>query len=467
MEHTWESHYLKKIECVNATSGDVVVCSLSTKPDQVASELGCDRISFVAPLTSRSELDWLLRGLHLHPSVRHLVICGEDRKAMAGALVALFEAGLDESGRLPGSRGSLSPEFDRASVDTLREHIQVWDWRQESLADATKGIVELSSLPRVREAQRHADIPIPERKPFASRKTSFPIHTTDVGDGWLQLLNLVMRIGTQKTTSRGDLLAEALNAIVTIELAPEEEDLPSFLDFNSDDFDEYYRRFTSWSRSEEAHTNHPGGPPGRKGLDRIESAIGRLEQSLDTLEATAILLDSSEMDSSDEAPSILSATFNVVDRELFGSFVLRSTDVYTDWPLDALSLTRLQRETAARLGLGVGSATFVIHSAHLYDHDWDRSLQVLSSSFKRPLPLQVDPSGIFLFGNDDGEARAMLLDHDAGSIFWEGGFSDPEDLSWYIIDVMPWLLPQHMRYVGQECAALMRAIREGEDYVQG
>ncbi|TAK52161.1 MAG: hypothetical protein EPO25_14385 [Gammaproteobacteria bacterium] len=61
----------------------------------------------------------------------------------------------------------------------------------------------------------------------------------------------------------------------------------------------------------------------------------------------------------------------------------------------------------------------------------------------------------------------MLLDHDAGTIFWEGAFSDPEDLSWYIVDVMPWLLPQHIRYVGQECAALMRAIRAGECYVQG
>ncbi len=61
----------------------------------------------------------------------------------------------------------------------------------------------------------------------------------------------------------------------------------------------------------------------------------------------------------------------------------------------------------------------------------------------------------------------MLLNHDASEIMWEEAFSDPEDLSWYIIDVMPWLLPQHMRYVGQECASLMRAMRESECYEQG
>jgi hypothetical protein len=132
-----------------------------------------------------------------------------------------------------------------------------------------------------------------------------------------------------------------------------------------------------------------------------------------------------------------------------------------------MALVRLQRDMAERLGLQAGSATFVIHSAHLHQGDFDRALQALKKSFRRPLPLHVDPSGVFLFGNDNGKARAMLLDHDASTIFWEDAFSDPEDLSWYIVDVMPWLLPQHIRYVGQECAALMRAMREGECYLQG
>ena len=61
----------------------------------------------------------------------------------------------------------------------------------------------------------------------------------------------------------------------------------------------------------------------------------------------------------------------------------------------------------------------------------------------------------------------MLLDHDAGTIFWEEAFSSPQELSWYIVDAMPWLLPQHIRYVGQECAALMRAMQESECYLQG
>ena len=74
---------------------------------------------------------------------------------------------------------------------------------------------------------------------------------------------------------------------------------------------------------------------------------------------------------------------------------------------------------------------------------------------------------MFLFGNDGGKARGMLLDHDAGSIYWEDAFVDAQELSWYVVDAMPWLLPQHIRYVGQECATLMRAMQEKECYLQG
>jgi hypothetical protein len=61
----------------------------------------------------------------------------------------------------------------------------------------------------------------------------------------------------------------------------------------------------------------------------------------------------------------------------------------------------------------------------------------------------------------------MLLDHDAATIFWEDAFETTQELSWYIVDTMPWLLPQHVRYVGQEASTLERAIRDGACYEQG
>jgi len=301
------------------------------------------------------------------------------------------------------------------------------------------------------EASRQAETDIPERKVFLSRKTSFPIFSNDVSDGWLQLLNLVLRIGAEKQQPDGERLAEALNAVVTIGLPVIAEDLeveveepaefPPFLGFDREEFDRYYRRF--------------------------EGAVDRLKRSLEAQPDAASALDPRELCDPESIPHLVSASFDMVDGELFGSFVLRRTDVYRDWPLEAMALMRVQRELAASAGLALGAATFVVHSAALHARDWKRTQEVLDEFFKRPLPLQVDHSGIFLFGNDGGQARAMLLDHDAGTIFWEDAFANPEDLSWYIVDAMPWLLPQHIRYVGQECASLLRAMRENECYLQG
>ena len=214
------------------------------------------------------------------------------------------------------------------------------------------------------------------------------------------------------------------------------------------------RRRRENRRSDQARERHGGDP--------VAAAFERLREDPDAASATLLLAGADA-----HGPDLMSASFHGVEGKLFASFVLQRSDVYTDWPLEASALVRLQHALAERLGWDVGSTTFVIHSAHLHEYDFERSARVLKESFKRPLPLHVDPSGVFLFGNDGGKARAMLLNHDASEIFWEDAFSDPEDLSWYIVDVMPWLLPQHIRYVGQECAALMRAMKEGECYLQG
>jgi hypothetical protein len=426
MEHTWHSHQLPKLDAPNLENGDIAVCGLPRGGGVALS--GPERVAFVGPLASRSDLEWLLRGLQLHPGIRHVVLSGEDENGVAESLLALWKEGLHDDGRVPGARGRLADDLDAAAIDVLRGNVQLTDWRGRAPVEIREAIADLPQLPREREPRDVAGVEIPERKVFLSRKTTFPIYSNSVADSWLQLLNLVMRIGIDKE-AESERFAQALNVVVTIGLPVIAEDLEvedweqpaefaDFLDFNQGDFERYYGRVATWSLSE---------------------AI----------------------------PELVSTSHDEMDGELFGSYVLRSAEIYTDWPLQAMALCCLQREAAKARGLEAGAVTFVIHSARLLEGDWSRAERILSESFKRPLPLQVDHSGIFLFGNDKGRARAMLLDHEAGDIYWEDAFDTCEELSWYIVDAMPWLLPQHIRYVGQECSTLKRAIQEGECYEQG
>jgi hypothetical protein len=428
MEHTWQTDHLPKLDVANLDEGDVAVCGLPKGDASALVESGRNRVAFAGPLASRSDLEWTLRGLLLHPGIRHVVLTGDDENLVAESLLALWEQGLDAEGRIAGPRGRLSEDLDAESVDALRANVRISDWRGESASVLPDAIADLPELPREADPRALPGLVIPERKIFLSRKTSFPIYSNSVADSWLQLLNLVMRIGIEKQTD-AERVAQALNVVVTIGLPVIAEDLEiedwkepaefaDFLDINEGDFERYYSRVTAASLTE---------------------AI----------------------------PGLVSFCDDEIDGELFGSCVLRSADLYTDWPLQAMALIRRHREVAKSRGLEAGAVTFVLHAARLHEGDWARTERILAESFKRPLPLQVDHSGIFLFGSDNGRARAMLLDHDAGDIYWEDAFDTTEELSWYIVDAMPWLLPQHIRYVGQECSTLKRAMKECQCYEQG
>ena len=461
MEPTLQRTHPPTVEPVNLDGGDVVLCHASARASGDPTRVDTDRVAFIARLGSRSDLEWLIRALLQQTDIRHVVLCGDDPRATGDALLAIWRGGLDPDLGVPGPRGRLSPDLDPSWIEALRADVTLTDLRDESPEGVATALTTLPAKRTSRESVVVPDPEVPSRTAFLSRTTSFPIFSSDVGDAWLQLLNLALRIGTTKGAD-GDRFAEALNAMVTIETPVLEDgafsapdDFPAFLDVTADDFERRYL------------PHHGTRLRDMDGVDQLEAVRHRLERSPDTRSATIVALEPAEPVTDDGAPDLVSATCNVVDGKLFATFVLRRSDLYTDWPLEAAALVRVQREMADDLGLDVGSATFVIHAAYLREHDFARATRVLKEWFKRPLPLHVDPSGVFLFGSDADGARAMLLNHDASEIFWEDAFEDPEDLSWYIVDVMPWLLPQHIRYVGQECASLMRAIQVGECYLQG
>ena len=288
-----------------------------------------------------------------------------------------------------------------------------------------------------------------EHTTFPSRKTTFPLFAGEAGDGWLQLLNLVMHCGTVKGEVEGRRRAEVLNAIVTVKLGDEERIAPCF-DVDAGELDEYYTRSFPVSSAE--------------GVKRLDNAVERLQRDHDT---AVVFPGTADLDAADDAPGIVSVTFNIVDGRLYATCVLGSDDIYNAWPLNALSLVRLLAEVSRRVDVPADSSTFISHSAHIGEGDWGKARAKLDEWFERPLPLQADPAGLFFFGVENGRARALFVGPDVDTVLWEGESADPEDLVRYIVDTMPWLSAQHVRYLGEEAARLARALGEGTPYEQG
>ena len=183
MEHTWEDTHLPKLEHADLEGGDVAVCAAGGSAPLLPA-LGAHRIAFIAPLASRADLEWLLRGLCLHPNVRHLVVCGDDPKASGEALVALWKEGLDPEARVAGARGSLASDLDAARLDALRREVQVLDLRGQPPEAVARAVRELPAGGTEREAATVEPLAIAPRKVFLSRRTSFPIFSSDVAGGF-------------------------------------------------------------------------------------------------------------------------------------------------------------------------------------------------------------------------------------------------------------------------------------------
>ena len=83
MNHSWQSDHLPKLEVADLEAGDIALCGSFAARAMILSELDQDRVAFVAPLGSRPDPEWLLRGLHRPPHIRHLVVLG-DAQRLAG-----------------------------------------------------------------------------------------------------------------------------------------------------------------------------------------------------------------------------------------------------------------------------------------------------------------------------------------------------------------------------------------------
>jgi thymidylate synthase len=474
--HTWESEHLPRMGRRNSTTSDIGVCTLWTLLSQISPYLNLPRINIIRPLRTRMGLGWLLRDLYLYPATRNLVICGKDLSMTGDALLTLWEKGLTDDKTLPGFGWKLDPEMEREAVDSLRKYVKVWDWRSKSLEEVKRDIRDIPYLPQEMEPRTLPPVVIPQQTGCPSRKTTFPLFAGDVGDSWLQLLNLVMRCGTVKSTRNGERLTEVLNAMATIKLPGEEETIPLCFDFGTDEFEAYYRHFVSLSPPQDMDytygerlrnwTSFDQKTGRTEQVNQLERTIARLQRSHDSKRGTMVLLGPTDLDKWDDAPCVVSVTFNVVEERLHGTYVIRSDDIYNAWPFNALSLIRLQREVSKQIGMPVDSATFISHSAHIYERDWDKAWVKLDKWFKRPLPFQADCSGLFFFSVENGRARALFISPEADKILWEGESPDPGNLIRYIVDTMPWLTAQHIRYLGEEFAKIARALKEGVPYEQ-
>ncbi len=474
---TWEDECLPRMVIRNQ-EGDIALCVLWNLLDNVVSQLSqpgeCPRLSVIGNLRTPLGISWFLRGLGELPHITTVVVWGSDLTRTGEALFALWDEGANSDHRVPHFGWRLDPLVDHGSIDQLRQEVGLVDAREIALADLREFLLELPRGNLVRQSLPFPPVELPERVKFTSRGGFVQLFVRDPADGWVQVQNLLTRCGLERRTRKGEILNHLFDVKVVVPVPVEEVIGPPF-DFSPADFEAYYADFIS-----------PDPPP--VGIDyrygqrmqnwrnhnQLEEVIARLQTSSDTKRATVVLLDPTDLEELEDAPCVSLGTFCIQDSVLSSSWVIRSNDMYSGWPFNILSLLRVHRLVAERVRVSpLGYASFLSQSAQIYEHHLPAVEENLAKwgsvpeDFGEGYHFDPDPAGNFIFEIVDDRVRMTMTNPTGDQVLMEMTHLDPSALIGWVVETMPWLDRQHVRYLGAEQAKLERALKEGIPYVQG
>lgn len=457
-----------------AERGDVALAVLWNLLEQVMPRLPlrdgmADRLAVVGNLRTPLGISWFIRGLLLMPHLRYVVIWGSDLAHTGDGLLKLWAEGMTEDGRVPAYGWKLDPAIDRAILDELRRYVHLVDARGHPLEELEELIHRLPRRSPERPALTLPPVTVPDRLELPSRGATVPIIASDPGEGWLAALDLVMRAGSVRGTRKDEVIAHYFNVIVYFPVPPEETIPPAF-EMTPVDLEAYASKFIARQKPEGVDYSYGSRMQDWRGHDQLAEVIARLRQSPETKRATISLLDAADLSTLEDAPCLVTITFSIGRGELHGSYVFRSHDLYGGWPYNVMALLRLHRHVATQVGVGPGSMTVISQNAQIYERHWPSAkerIERYGKTLERYRPRwRQDPAGNFVLAiEEDGTVRVTHTSPGGDEVYWEARHRNPSILIGWIVETMPWLDRQHVRYLGREEQKIIQALKQGPPYL--
>lgn len=203
------------------------------------------------------------------------------------------------------------------------------------------------------------------------------------GEGWLRCMSATLAEGSW-TRDEDVQLLELRNVYIDMEGVSAQD--PAFVELADrariELMDMKYK-----SMSPVAHYKISYGALLRdnRGIDQLEWAIQKLKQKKESKSATIGFHTPGE----EQLSCISIIDFKLRNDSLHMNSVYRSQNVYASQPGNMLALRSIQEEAAAKLGVLAGTFSLIVLSAHVYEHDLDKALDVVHRA--RAQGLLVDP----------------------------------------------------------------------------
>jgi thymidylate synthase len=384
----------------------VGVITCWTLKARVAGELNRDQYAAIGQLYSPTKgIDYLVRNLLANPTIRCLIVTGQDLSGSGQALRDFFAHGFARGSSSLGTpcwriRSQIESFVDLDVAADMLERLRA-NVRLE-YCPARAGLPALldslsASLPREPYAEPIALLRNEaETSAPVAEHVAFTVRGEKVADTWVQIVHLITSHGRVSNTHYESRQRELIDlvSVVTSE-DPDDFHVPDYLPCDRAHIASYLPtvltadppRLTEGLQNQDLRYTYGQRLRSYFGVDQVADIITKLARERDSRSAVASLWDATKDHVVGGSPCLNHIWARIVDGTAYLTAVIRSNDMFKAWPENAFALRALQamiaRGVAARTGesLRLGELVILSQSAHIYDDDWDTAQHVLARHY--------------------------------------------------------------------------------------
>ncbi len=391
---------------------EVGIVSLWTPVSRLIAQLDKDIYCLAGQLYSKDGINYIIRNILANPSLRYLVVCGQDISGSGRALIDFFQKGVDENHNIVGQDfAQIHKEIPRDVLELIRQNVKVKNLI--GVSDSEKIARELKNCPAIgkpfSEPRIFAQHGAEEISTFPSEQAVFKIREKFIGPAWLRILKLILRFGVINKSGYGNKVRETFNiAAVVSEENPLEPKMFPYFQVSREDIKKYQANVMSRDKGDEIYT-YGERLWNYKGINQVEEVIiPFLRKYPNDRAALAVLFDIKQDHTAPRSPCLCLVQATTLGEQLNLTAYFRSHSIFSGWVLNAFGLRQVQDFIAKKLSKKLGTLTIFSNCAHIYDNEWKLAQDLVEKYSPKDFEYGLDQRGYFIIKIEQKEIVAQL-----------------------------------------------------------
>lgn len=410
----WPNYFKNNLILGNSKS-EVAIVTLWTPAKKIAEKMNKNLFCVIGQLYSKDGVNYIIRNILANPSIRFLIVCGQDLSGSGKVLIDFFQKGVDDDYNIKDNDFALiHKEIPEKALKLVRSNVQIKNLI--GISDPEKIIKELKNYQLVgkpfAKPEIFADHKEEKIEIFPTDQSVFKIREKYIGTAWLRMLKLIFKFGIIGKSWYGNNVQELFNIAVVVEDEdPLNPKMFPYLQVSKKDIKKYQSNIMSGNRGDEIYTygerfwNY-------KGINQVDEVIVPFLKKYPTDRAAlAVTFDMAFDHKSSRAPCMCLVQATTLGNKLNLTAYFRSHAIFSGWALNAFGLRRLQYYIAGKLFREIGTLTIFSNCAHIYDNEWSTAKKIVEKYSPKKFKFSLDPRGYFLITVEKKEIVVKHYSH--------------------------------------------------------